>query len=325
MEFETKDTDKFIVERGRTIAVIKDNNPIPKKTVGRRGKRDPNRSSAEADTKNPFGDLNYVKTQQRRIRGVMEILNNCFDKEHSRFVTLTFDGEKVGKENAMDLDWTHKAFAKFIKRVNYRYDNFMYLATFARQQNGNWHYHMICNFPPETTENDIKEIWGNGKVDKSTYQSTCHYENCKKYLLKNMKESKDESKGRKGYLSSFNAKRNIRVCSWKKEDSEDFAHWNAVIVERGKESVSTLYKGEKATGVIKEEPDVKTGKIHSDIIVGIELDEELKKQGYRKLITRTEVYLSQGSNEDVFPAPRFAVLKLQKKKHKRKGKAKKKK
>lgn len=322
MEFERKDTAKFVVERMKTIAILKDNNLIPKNPTGRKGKRTINKGSIGGDTLDPFGEQNYVKTKQRRKIGIKEIIRNNFDEEHSRFVTLTFDGERLGKENVANLDWTHKEFGKFIKRVNYRYDNFKYVATFARQQNGNWHYHMLCNFPPETTEREIKEIWGNGRVDKTAFQNTCHYENVIKYLLRNMDSSEDELKGRKGYLSSFNAKKNIRVCSWKEEDSEEYLHWNAVIVERGKESVKVLYKGKKATGIIKEEIDTKTGKILSDIIIGVELDENMKKQGYIKLNTRTEVYLSQGSNEDVFPPPQFAVPKPQKKKAK-KRKAKK--
>lgn len=324
MEFERKDTLKFINGRKKTIAVIKDNNPIPKKTTGRRGKRDPNRSSAEVDTKNPFGEPNYAKTQQRRRQGVREMISNSLDKEHSCFVTFTFDGERLGKENVTNLDWAHKEFRKFIKRVDYRYDNFVYIATFARQNNENWHYHMLCNFPPETTEKEIREMWGNGRVGKTSFKSAEHFENVIKYLIKNMEKSKDELKGRKGYLSSFNAKRDMRVCSWKEEDSEKYAEWSTKIVERGKGSVKVLHKGEKATGVIKEEIDVNTGEIHSDIIIGVELDEDMKKQGYRKLMTRTEVYSSQGSNEDVFPVPQFAVLKPQKKKSKRKRKAKRK-
>lgn len=324
MEFERKNTDKLVMGRKKTVAIIKDNNLITKNPTGRKGKRTINKGSIGGDTLDPFGEQNYVKTKRRRKIGIKEIIENNFDMEHSRFVTLTFDGERLGKENVANLDWTHKEFAKFIKRVNYRYANFKYVATFARQRNGNWHYHMLCNFPPETTETEIKEMWGNGRVDKTTFKGARHYENVKKYLLKNMENNEAELKGRKGYLSSFNAKRNIRVCSWKEEDIEEFLHWSAKIVERGRGSVKLLHTSESATGVIREIVDTNTGEIYEDIIPNAELDDELKELGYRKLITRTEVYLSRGSNDDVFPAPQFAVPKQQKKKRKKKRAAKKK-
>ncbi len=161
-------------------------------------------------------------------------------------------------------------------------------------------------------------------MDKTTFKDARHYENVKKYLLKNMENNEAELKGRKGYLSSFNAKRNIRVCSWKEEHSEDYAHWSNVIVERGNGSAKLLHTSERTTGVIRETVDTNTGEIYEDIIPNAELDDELKELGYRKLITRTEVYLSRGSNDDVFPAPQFAVRKQQKKKRKKKRAAKKK-
>ncbi len=311
MTFEVQNTVKFIIKRGGTVIIIKDNNPIPRNPVGRKEKRKLNTSCSD-------GDPNYEMTKYRRRHAIKDIIQNSFDKEHSKFITLTFDEKKLGKENVTNLDWTHKEFAKFIKKINYRYDNFSYIATFSRQKTGNWHYHIICNLPPETTEREIRELWKNGRVDKTTYKSTMHYEKVKNYLIKNMEAIENELRGRKGYLSSVNAKRNINICSWLDEDKDKYYGESKKIVEGGKESVSIMSSSEEWIGTMLDKRDGGTGEVYKMLLPFWELTEGLMKLGGEECIKKTEVYFCANSNGDLFPAPQFAVLKHPKPKTRKK-------
>lgn len=88
----------------------------------------------------------------------------------------------------------------------------------------------------------------------------------------------------------------------------------------GSKKLIAIYKD---NNLIPKNPTGRKGKrtINKGSIGGDTLD-PFGEQNYVKTNTRTEVYLSQGSNEDVFPPPQFAVPKPQKKKAK-KRKAKK--
>lgn len=318
MSFKVQNTEKITIKRKGTVITVKDNNPIPRNPVGRKGKCKSNTNFSDKKSLTSSGDIYYEITKHRRRGGIDEIIQNNFDKEHSIFVTLTFDEKRLGKANVTNLDWTHKEFAKFIKRIGYRYDNFGYIATFSRQKIGNWHYHMICNLPPETTEREIRDLWRNGRVDKSTYQSTMHYENVKKYLIKNMEAIENELRGRKGYLSSLNAKRNIHIRSWRDEDKDKYDVESRKIVERGVESVTMVSNSEEWVGVMLDTRDGATGEVYKKLLPYRELTEGLIKLGGVECFKKTEVYFSKGSNEDIFPAPQFAVLKSPKPKTKKK-------
>jgi wyosine [tRNA(Phe)-imidazoG37] synthetase (radical SAM superfamily) len=90
-----------------------------------------------------------------------------------------FDIEKI-----QDLDFTHKEFKKFIQRMNRRYEDFIYLATFSRQENGTWHYHMITNMIMDESVNNIQNIWGNGSCECKNMNSGDYYTNVKRCIVK---------------------------------------------------------------------------------------------------------------------------------------------
>lgn len=311
MNGEFKDTTKIIRKRKGTTVVNKEKNCIPKfdnphNPNGRRG----NSGNGSAS---PYQEPNYEKTKQRRKYAIEEMANNTFDTEHSCFLTITFDGEKWGKENTTNLKWTYNEIKNFIKRLNYNYDGFAYIMTYARQNNTNWHYHMLCNLPPQATEKSIQTLWGHGRVDKSEHKSEKHFENSIKYLIKNLKSCEDELKGKKAYLCSRNVKRNIRICSWKDEDRGMYTKERKKIIAKGVDSFEWVREYEQKIGVVNTTeypPNITV----NDILFNAELTDELKMMGYKECVVHTKVYFYKGGNDDVFPAPQFAVPKSQKKK-----------
>lgn len=87
----------------------------------------------EKDEKSSYEDLNYYKRLKKRKKTIDEMCYNNFEIPNTVMITLTFDGKKNEKDYTQ-LDVTHCEFKKFIQRINSRYDNFKYIATFCRQE-----------------------------------------------------------------------------------------------------------------------------------------------------------------------------------------------
>ena len=102
-----------------------------------------------------YADFNYYNRMKQRRRVIEEMVYNSFEAGKMVMLTLTFDGRLQPEKQFSDIKTTHKEFKKFVQRVNDHYDNFRYVATFSRQKNGNWHYHMICNFGEEAAQDDL--------------------------------------------------------------------------------------------------------------------------------------------------------------------------
>ena len=93
--------------------------------------------------------VNRTRTEIRRLVNSNPQLN--------KFLTLTF------AENITDLKTANYIFNKFILRMNYKYNNFEYLAVPEFQKRGAVHYHLLCNLPfIEIAE--LQELWGQGFV-----------------------------------------------------------------------------------------------------------------------------------------------------------------
>lgn len=92
--------------------------------------------------------LNRTKTNLRRL-----LNNNKFTK----FVTLTFADE------VFDLSIANPIFAKFIKRLSYKFPDLVYVAVPEFQKNGRVHYHLVTN-SPYIENSQLAEMWDNGFV-----------------------------------------------------------------------------------------------------------------------------------------------------------------
>lgn len=112
-----------------------------------------------------------------------------------------------------DLTYCNKLFKQFIQRMKYRFPLFRYVAVMAQQNNGKWHYHLVCNLNYIPFDG-LRTLWGNGAVYFRSFKQTGLNGMWKavRYLQKNMAQS--ELKGEKGYLASKGLQRNKVFRSW---------------------------------------------------------------------------------------------------------------
>lgn len=120
-----------------------------------------------------------------------------------------------------DLKTCNKEFKKFIQKMNYRYENFKYVAVMDKQENGNWHYHIICNLN-YIEYNELKGIWNLGGVFIGKIGSKNQLLKVTNYLKKNMVNARLYLKGQKGYLASKGLNRNIVLRSWATNEQTEF-------------------------------------------------------------------------------------------------------
>lgn len=90
------------------------------------------------------------------------------------FATLTF------RDEIIDLKTANKHFQDFIKRMNYRFDYFMYICVPEFQKRGVVHYHMLTNIPYIANE-DMSNLWTWGFVN---IKSISKVKNISYYLTK---------------------------------------------------------------------------------------------------------------------------------------------
>ena len=112
--------------------------------------------------------------------------------------------------------------------MNYRYDNFKYVAVMGRQDNGNWHYHMICNLA-HIDFYELQKIWGMGSGYISKITDMASLKIRVNYLNKNMSLASTDLKGETGYLKSTGLNRNIVIRSWRDEEQVAFENENSFL------------------------------------------------------------------------------------------------
>lgn len=162
-----------------------------------------------------YNKLNYKRRKRYRINAVRELVYNNFDANRCCMLTLTFE------KNVTNLDIAHREFKKFIQRIHYKFNGFAYVGTFAKQNRGAWHYHLICNLSSDADPEMISKIWKNGAVYVSKIEGGSDLREKVNYCVKNMNEmSEDHLKAEKGYLCSKGLQRNIVLCSWKENEVE---------------------------------------------------------------------------------------------------------
>lgn len=262
-----KDGYKIVIGRNRTRITTYEN--LRLQTTKPKDKLKPKKS--EQSIPSSYADHNYYNRQRQRRETVKELAYNSFEYLNSTMLTLTFNRIMT------DLTEAHKIFYRFIKRVNDHYDNFRYLATFSRQTNGNWHYHVLTNFPATIKNDTISELWQNGFTYITYFDSQSKFDTSIRYLIANMVSSSQDTKGKHGYLASKNCERNLTITSYKTSDTEQF---NSIFPQIQKAKNQILYVTKTHLGVQATYEDPETGELHEFHIPNQELDQMMVNAGY---------------------------------------------
>lgn len=225
-----------------------------------------------------YKNSNYEKRKKARENVVRDMIKNNFNETNTIFFTLTFDTRKY---QAKDLEKCKKLFRNFILRLAKKYDNLKYIATFARQKNASWHFHMVVNIC-EISEKELKAIWKYGIVHTNQVSTWQHLKNICAYLITNMNQNQDELMSNNGYLCSKNLNRTqVLSSSRKNQEEECFEAFDQL-----KEKDNFLaYSKEKPVGKMVElsYPEDKT----RDIFFS---NEELK-QDFGQLTIKDTIYM----------------------------------
>lgn len=160
-----------------------------------------------------YAESNYKARIKTRRNSVESLIYNNFTPPNASIFALTFNPQP--DKDAKNLDYTHSVYKKFIQRMNYNYDGFRYVTVFSRQDNGNWHYHMVSNLNRSCKNKDINLIWGQGRTWVNYIETDEQLRRQAKYCLKNMElASKDDLRKEKGYLCSKGLQKEFIFKSW---------------------------------------------------------------------------------------------------------------
>ena len=184
------------------------------------------KSSTEAsdEFKGKYHKYNYRKRLKKRTEKFRTLSYINFRVPNVQFVTLTFDPSTI--DYATDLDACHHAFQKFIKRIRRRYSDFIYVATFSRQKNSNWHYHMLCNFDVNVKNKVIQDLWQNGMTHSTPLLSYGEMTSKISYCIDNMnKVAWTDLQGEKAYLFGRGLQSVIVFRSWKTDERDAAYHY----------------------------------------------------------------------------------------------------
>lgn len=258
-----------------------------------------------------YADYNYYNRIKSRRNKIRELAYNSFEYKSAVMITLTFDTP------TRELQQAHKKFKQFIQRVNSHYDGFRYLATFSKQKNGSWHYHVLCNFKPTTKNSTIRDLWKNGITYITVLDKSAMFDTAIKYLIDNMEEAAGDIKGKHGYLASDNLEKNIILTSYKAEHEKEFDEAFQRVLESKR---SILYSTKNHLGIQGETVNEETGEMFTYTIPDRELDPVLEQAGYSSWDS-VFTHLSSSARFD----EKFSVLQTAVPKQKKSKKAKSKK
>lgn len=175
--------------------------------------------NTEIDQTGKYQRYNYGKRMKERCANFKTLAFINFKIPNVQFVTLTFDSRIVSTAN--DLHTCHKEFDKFIKRVRHNFKDFLFLTVYNRQKNGNWHYHMLCNFDESVRNKQIQELWKCGMTHSTPLYKYYDFENKISYCIDNMMEASiSDLQGEKGYRRSQYLQNKIRLRSWNENERE---------------------------------------------------------------------------------------------------------
>lgn len=179
--------------------------------------------------KGKYHEYNYKKRLKKRAEMFRSLAYINFRVPNVHFVTLTFDPRTV--DYATDLNKCHHAFQMFIKRIRRRYSDFVYVATFSRQKNNNWHYHMLCNFDINVKNRTIQDLWQNGMTHSTPILSYTELGSRISYCIDNMyKVAWSDLKGENGYLKCRGLQTPIVFRSWNDAEKDKAYEYLAKII-----------------------------------------------------------------------------------------------
>lgn len=256
-----------------------------------------------------YADFNYYQRNKKRRDRIRELGYNSFDFEHSVMITLTFNIPMTHLEEA------HYLFKKFIQRVNSHYDNFRYLATFSRQTNGSWHYHVLCNFKPTMKNEMVNSLWTHGFTYVTWFKNQALFDTAIQYLIDNMAAEGEEKRGKRGYLASSNLESNIVLTSYKEQDQAEFDEAFQRVLENNRR---ILYQSQFHLGIQGETVDTDTGEVHTYTIPDETLTPMLENAGYKSLDSVFTHLTSAARYDEKFSIIQTATLKQKKFRHRRK-------
>lgn len=254
-----------------------------------------------------YAELNYDKRLSTRKTKIKEIIYNNFEVDKSAHIVLTFDPKNAPKEQIEDIRHTHSEFKKFIKRVSDHLDGFKYIATFARQGNDNWHYHLVCNVSSIKEKKIISDLWFCGFITVDFITTKEHLFNCVGYLIKNMLRNANELRGQRGYLASRNLQRSKVLKSW---NASDHAELDKAFDKIKQGKIKLCYENSHEIGIYSTLKD--------DFILNGELTLVAMKLGYKKINTDCIHYSSDVRFPELFNEIKTATVKVVRKKKPRK-------
>lgn len=262
-----------------------------------------------------YADCNYYERKRARRRVVKEIVYNNFALPNVVMITLTFDQKETQQEQSYtDLSKAHYEFKKFIQRIESHYNDFRYIATFNRQSNGNWHYHLFANFPNTITNNTIKSLWQRGITYITYIKTQADYKQCIDYLIQNMDQAANELKGKRGYLAPKDIERDKVYNSWNSQHTEEF---NQAFERVQNANRTILYQSKNHLGIKAKTVDEDTGEIREIHLEDRELNPTLEQAGYENWETIYTHLTSSADFSDKFSELKPATLKQKKWKHKK--------
>lgn len=256
-----------------------------------------------------YAGFNYYNRMKKRRSEIRELCFNNFATPNVEMITLTFDQKQSPEKSFTDIGVAHREFKKFIQRVNNHYQDFCYVATFSRQNNGNWHYHVMCNFEKNIENKEIRRLWRNGLTYVSYIKTEDNFRDAMQYLIDNMDESSNELKGKHGLLHSTNLETDKVITSWRAEHESDFEE-AFQRVDNAKRVI--LYETKNHLGIKGERINEETGEVFEVTIPDREINDALIDAGYESWDTVYTHLSSQADFSDKFSELKVATLKPKK-------------
>lgn len=256
-----------------------------------------------------YKDFNYYNRMKQRRKALKELCYNNFDTTNVTMLTLTFDSTLNTEKSFTDIQTAHYEFKKFIQRVNDHYDNFKYAATFSRQTNGNWHYHVLCNFSHHMKNEEVGHLWKNGITYITYVDTNSLFGTVVEYLIKNMNDVSGELNGKRGYLCAKSMERDIVITSWRAEHDKEFGEAFEKVSNSARK---ILYESKNHLGIRGKRINEETGEEFVVTIPDMELNPLLEQAGYESWDT---VYTHLASHADF--SDKFSPLVTATLKHKK--------
>lgn len=221
-DYDLKDKEYFDECRTMIESVIDDDKACIEKLLNNKNARKKQNNGYIMPQK-PVGTGNYFEFNQhlrldKLCAQIKHLCKNNFYEYNALHIYLTFNSKSFPEKDFTDLKTAKAEFSKFIKRMNEHYDNFRHVTTFARHENGNWHFHMLCNLDANTKQEFIEEIWRLGIVGVVPKRDENAFNNMIGYLCENLQKNFSELAGEKAVLHSRCLQDNLKLMSWKKED-----------------------------------------------------------------------------------------------------------